>query len=219
MRMTFDWPLWLLSSVKLCYFMLCDLGVVVDMSLKFSKQCIEAKNRANRVLGYIKRNVSYKSKEVILKLYNSYVRPHLEYCIQAWSPHFRHDINLLESVQRRATKIIPSLKHLEYEDRLRVLNMFSFERRCVRGDMIELFKIFSGMDKLDFSKLFELEGSNRTRGHHLKIKKQRCRLDVRKYFFTNRVVDYWNSLPPETVDSPNLNVFKRRLDDYMGMEG
>ena len=196
-----------------------DLGVVIDKSLRFSKQCIEARNRANRVLGFIKRNVSYKSKEVILKLYNSYVRPHLEYCIQAWSPHFRHDINLLESVQRRATKIIPSLRHLEYIDRLRVLNMFSFERRCVRGDMIELFKIFSGIDKLDVSKFFELDDGNRTRGHHLKIKKQGCRLDLRKYFFTNRVVDFWNKLPRRVVGSPNLNVFKSRLDEFMGREG
>ena len=196
-----------------------DLGVIIDSSLKFSKQCVEARNRANRVLGFIKRNVSYKSKEVILKLYNSYVRPHLEYCIQAWSPHYRQDISLLEAVQRRATKMIPSLRHLEYKDRLRALNMYSFERRCLRGDMIQLYKMFKGLDKLDIHKFFDLEEAHRTRGHNLKIKKKNCRLDVRKYYFTHRVVEHWNNLPGDVVNSVNLNVFKKKLDGLMNVDG
>ena len=108
-----------------------DLGVVIGRTMKFSKQCLEARNRANRILGCMNRNVSFKSKEVVRSLYNSYVRPHLEYCIQAWSPHYRQDINMLEAVQRRATRIIPALKRLEYRDRLKELNRFPFERRCI----------------------------------------------------------------------------------------
>ena len=192
-----------------------DLGIVVSQDLKTHVQCLEARNKANRMLGIINRNVSYKSKDVITKLYNSYVRPHLEYCIQAWRPYHRGDIDMLEKVQRRATKLIPSLRRLSYEDRLRELNMFSFERRCERGDMIEVYKIFNGLDDVNASKFFELDDDNRTRGHFLKIKKKQCRLDVRKNFFTNRVVDPWNKLPEHVISSSSLSSFKSRLDKHM----
>ena len=75
--------------------------------------------------------MSYESKEVVCCLYNAYVRPHLEYCIQAWSPHYRQDVNLLEAVQRRVTRMISALRHLDFRDRLKELNMFSFEMRCL----------------------------------------------------------------------------------------
>ena len=192
-----------------------DLGVVIDRTMKFSKQCLEARNRANRILGFINRNVSYKSKEVVRSLYNSYVRPHLEYCIQAWSPHYRQDINMLEAVQRRATRMIPALKRLEYRDRLKELNMFSFERRCIRGDMIELFKMFSDTNYIDVRSFFTLEEGNRTRNHGRKIRKQGCRLDIRKYFFSHRVVDFWNALPETVVNSTSLTMFKNRLDKHL----
>ena len=123
-----------------------DLGVIVSNDLKAHRQCVEAKNKAEKMLGIIKRNVSYKSKEVVTKLYNSYVRPHLEYCIQAWRPYHRGDI---ERVQRRATKLVPSLRRLSYEDRLKQLNMYSLERRSKRGDMIQVYKMFNGLDDVD----------------------------------------------------------------------
>ncbi len=182
-----------------------DLGVVVDRTMKFSKQCLEARNKANRILGFINRNVSYKSKEVVRSLYNLYVRPHLEYCIQAWSPHYRQDVNMLEAVQRRATRMMPALRRLEYRDRLKELDMFSFERRCLRGDMIELFKMFSDSSYIDKSTFFTLEEDSRTRGHGRKIRKQGCRSDIRKYFFSHRVVDFWNALPGRVVNSTSLS--------------
>ena len=80
-----------------------DLGVIISNDLKTHSQCVKAKNKAEKMLGIIKRNVSYKSKEVVTKLYNSYVRPHLEYCIQAWNSYHKGDIDMLEKVQRRAT--------------------------------------------------------------------------------------------------------------------
>lgn len=194
-----------------------DLGVVIDRTMKFSKQCLEARNRANRILGFINRNVSYKSKEVVRSLYNSYVRPHLEYCIQAWSPHYRQDINMLEALQRRVTRMIPALKRLEYRDRLKELNMFSFERRCIRGDMIELFKMFSDRNYIDVRSFFTLEEGCRTRNHGRKIRKQGCRLDIRKYFFSHRVVDFWNALPERVVNSTSLTRFKNRLDKHLNL--
>ena len=192
-----------------------DLGVIIDRDLKFSQQCLEARNRANKMLGFINRNVSYKSKEVVIQLFNSYVRPYLEYCVQAWRPYHKHNINILEAVQRRATKLVPGLKHLSYSDRLKNLNMFSVERRFIRGDMIEIYKMLKGQVSLNFNEFFTLADDSRCRGHSYKIKKNYCRLDVRKNFFSQRVVKLWNDLPQEVLDSSSLNVFKGRLDGYM----
>ena len=97
----------------------------------------------------IKRSFSVRDKDVILQLYKSLVRPHLEYSIQAWRPHFQKDIDLIEGVQRRATKLISDVKDKSYENRLRILNLTTLETRRLRGDLIEVFKIFKGFDNLD----------------------------------------------------------------------
>ena len=196
-----------------------DLGVLIDKNLKSSRQVLGARNKANRMLGFIARNVTYKSKEVVKKLYVAYVRPHLEYCAQAWAPHYRQDLNILEAVQRRATRMVHGLNRLEYKDRLLELNMFSVERRYVRGDMIEVYKMFEGLDDLDINDFFEVVGEGRTRGHNRKLKAKYSRVDCRKYFFSLRIVDLWNKLGRDTVNSNSLNVFKPRLDQDMNSLG
>src|SRR5271166_2666674 len=97
----------------------------------------------------IKRNIHFKSKEVIVKLYKSLVRPRLEFCVQAWSPHFKKDIAMLERVQHRATKGIEGYQNFSYKDRLRKTGLISLEKHRVRGDLIQTFKIVKGYDKLD----------------------------------------------------------------------
>ncbi len=111
------------------------LRVTIKSSLKFSQQCKEAAGKANRMLGFIKRNFFFKNKDIILPLYNSLVRSHLEYAVQFWSPHLAKAIAKLEAVQRRATKMIPSLRNKSYEERLARLNLFSIEKRRLRGKL------------------------------------------------------------------------------------
>ncbi|ORD93263.1 RTJK, partial [Enterospora canceri] len=123
-----------------------DLGITISNDLKPSQHCSEVVKIANRLVGFIGRTFENKSEKVILKLHNSLVRPHLEYCVQFWSPYYRKDIDKLERVQRRITKMIPRLKNKPYEERLKELNLFSLEKRRMRGDLIEMFKIIKGFD-------------------------------------------------------------------------
>ncbi len=105
-----------------------DVGVTVVSSLKFSQQCKDAAGKANRMLGFINRNISFKTKDVFLPVYTSLVRPHVEYAVQFWATHHAKDIVKLEAAQRRATKMITSLHNKPYNEGLAQLNLFSLEK-------------------------------------------------------------------------------------------
>jgi hypothetical protein len=189
-----------------------DLGVMVSNDLKASSQCRSAYNKGIRILGMMNRTIVYRNKNILLRLYKTLVRPLLEYCSTAWSPHYAKDKHLLERAQHRFTRMIPGLAKMDYEDRLAVRGIWSLEERRNRADIIETFKILNGLSAIPASSLFEICKDTRTRGHGLKLVKHRSHTDTRKFFFSERVINRWNQLDQRSIEAQSLNAFKSQLE-------
>ena len=194
-----------------------DLGIYVTPDWKSSTHVSKVAAKANSMVGMIKRTFSYMDEEMFKYLYPSLVRSQMEYAVQAWSPSLKKDIDLLEKVQQRATKLVPSLKDKPYEERKQALNLTSLEERRVRGDLIEVFKIIHGFENINRKQFFKLVSEvspHETRGHPWKIHTPQTRLVSRRNYFDIRIIDKWNGLPAEIVRKQSISSFKSRLDGH-----
>ena len=144
-----------------------DIGVFVDENLSFNKHIQNQVNKANSIMGLIRRTYTYLDEQSFKYLFQALVRPHIEYAEAVWSPFKEGDIEKIENVQRRATKQVPTLlKNMEYNERLKKLKMPTLKYRRMRGDMIEVFKIINDIyDPLTTVDMFELNTTSNTRGH------------------------------------------------------
>jgi len=170
-----------------------DLQPIVG--LKSSTQCVQVAAKSRRITGMTRRNFRRLDKQDFLIIYTTYTWPHLEYCVQSWSPHLIKDTEVLEKVQRAATKLVPELRKLEYNERLKRLGLATLQRRRTRGDLIATYK-----SSLSFFQL-------KTYEHGL-------RANNMNVFFSNQVVNDWNGLPQQVVDFTSINGFKNALYNH-----
>jgi hypothetical protein len=187
-----------------------DLGVTFESSLSFNLHISTICNKANRVMGMIRRTFTYLDKETFSLLFKGMVRPHLEYAVSVWSPHMKYQVIQIEQVQRRATKLIPGLKDLSYKERLTQLKLPCLAYRRMRGDLINTYKYLHSLYDCVQPK-FQLR-ETATRGNSLKLYKPGCKSTIRSKFFANRVINLWNTLPDDTVNAKSVNSFKAQVD-------
>ena len=129
------------------------------------------------------------------------------------------DIDTLEKVQRRATKLVREFAKQPYESRLKALGIYSLYCKRQRGDLIETYKLLNGYYDVDWTKFFTLSPIRNTRGHHMKLYKQTSKIQLRSNFFTQRIINMWNSLPATVVSAPTVSLFKQKLEKYWTSTG
>ena len=188
-----------------------DVGVHFDPSLEFRIHINKMISKSNSRVDLIKKSFSKLSITNFKLLYKSLIRPILEYCTVIWFPLYKTDSQEIEKVQRRASKLVPTLKDLPYPERLKTRNLTTLAYRRNRTDMLQVYRIINKIDNIDFDSFFTYNDNN-TRGHSKKIDKPRANTRLRLNSFSHRVINMWNSLPEETVTSPSLNSFKNALE-------
>ena len=178
-----------------------DLGVTIDKELTFRQHADLIVSMANQIMGLIRRSFTYIDEKSFSMLFKTLVRPILKYNNTIWHPRFKSIDAKIESVQRRATKMIHGTKNLSYPERLKAVNLPTLAFRRLRGDMIQVYKYLKGKYDVDTTQLFSVDQRefHNTRGHHLKSIKSGSRLNIRKNFFTERCISTWNSLPETEI--------------------
>ena len=192
-----------------------DLGVHIHQSLKPSAQCAQAVAKGNQVLGQMARSFTYRDKFVWINLYKMHVRTHLEYAVQSWCPWTQADVNSLEAVQKRAVNMTTGLKGRTYEEKLHECKLTTLQDRRIRGDLIQVWKLLHGKQDVDASIWFHSSLANvrdTRRSAEYMLVKPRFNGDIRKNFFSVRVIDRWNILPYNVKCVDSIDIFKERYD-------
>ena len=204
------------SEGVFCEINLKDLGIYIDQELSFDKHMNSAVNKANRILAIARKTFYHIDQDMFMLIYKGLIRPYLEYATSVWSSHLMKHIEDIENVQRRATKQIPGISHLPYNKRLKKLNLPTLSFRRARGDMIQVFKLLClerGYDKSLPTFLTDSHTKN-LRGHSQKLFVQQCNKNIRKYCFSHRAINVWNSLPEHIIQSKDVINFERNLDKF-----
>ncbi len=198
----------LLNSCTSCR----DLGVIVDSRLSFVEHINSIVAKAHLRASQILRCFLSRDPFILIKAFNVYVRPLVEYCSPVWSPTAIGSINKIESVQRWFTKRIKGLSHLTYDERLSELNNERLELRHLRADLLMCFKIVHNTVDLALKDFFTFNNLSITRGNSLKLNVPISRINARADFFAVRIISLWNNLSDDVVNSSNISIFATKIN-------
>ncbi len=188
-----------------------DIGVKITNKLKPADQCKSAARTAQAVLGQITRAFHYRDRHVFVRLYKQYVRPHLEFCTQAWAPWNEEDINCLEKVQQKALNMVSGLRARTYEARLEELGLTSLAERRHQADMAMVHRIVHEQSGLETATWFEMAAARRatrSAAHPWNLTVKNGRLEIRRNFFSVRVIEAWNNIPGDLQQLENTARFR-----------
>ena len=195
-----------------------DIGVMIHESLKPSQQCFKAAAKGNQILGQITKSFHYRDKDTWIPLYKTYVRHHLEFSCQAWSPWLQKDIDVLEKVQMKTVDRVVGLKGKTYQQKLKEVKLLSLCDRRKRGDLIQVWKKLHGKSLMNES-IHQLASINprftRRTNKPFNLAKPHGRLDIRRNFYSVRVVDEWNKLPTSIQNAATVDQFKEGYDKFV----
>ena len=194
-----------------------DLGIGIDRDLNFAQHISKIVSKAKSRCSLLLKCFISSDANTLVKAYTVYVRPLLEYNCAIWSPYFKKDINLIESVQRYFTRCMYrrlNLPIVAYDERLNVLGLLRLEARRIICDLVETFKLCKGYSCLDKSKYISITNNHSLRGHAYKLYKNRINTRVHRHFLFNRVINIWNVLPSNFFNTNVVASFKRKLETF-----
>ena len=191
-----------------------DLGILVDNKLKMNTHIIDLVSRARQRSSLIYRCFLSRNTANLIRAFKIYVRPIVEYISPVWSPSQVYLINLIESVQRSFTKRHPGFKDLTYFERLSKLKLKSLEHRRLISDLNMCFKIVRGFSSITLHAFFVPSSNPSSRGHQFRLQIPLAKLNIRKSYFSNRVVSVWNSLPSSIVSAASTAAFKSHIHKH-----
>lgn len=197
-----------------------DLGIIMSNNLKWSEHVNTIVNKANRILGLIKRTVGPSNTVVFTLLYKALVRPILEYASPVWSPYLVKDIKALEGIQRRASRMALKQKRgdMPYDQRCKLLKWNSLEKRRVYLSLVECYKTVFNLNGITFDEIFEYKHIKKTRANHkYTLYTKLPRINCYKHSFFVRIINQWNTLPSNVVEVDNLRKFKSQLMLHMDL--
>jgi Reverse transcriptase (RNA-dependent DNA polymerase)/Endonuclease-reverse transcriptase len=198
-----------------------DVGITIHRSLKPGRHCERVAATATGILHQLAKSFHYRDKQVFLRLYTQHVRPHLEFATPAWSPWLTADVQKIEKVQEKAVRMISGLKGKSYEEKCKELGIETLAKRRKVQDMAQTYKLMHGIDRVSRVELFSHvpEGRTRLAADPLNLRAGQTRTDVRKHFFTQRIISEWNSIPSNNKNSANVHAFKSTYRQYTSTDG
>ena len=193
-----------------------DLGILMESKLSFKMHINKIVSKALQIYGWIVRTIVSREAKVLLKIYKQIVRPNLEYASTVWNPQNIGQTQTLEKVQRKITRLILG-KTIQYEERLKLLNLPTLKWRRHYLDLLRVYEILHGDDTIR-SELFVLNSEvscANLRRHNFALHGQTIHSNTLKHHFANRIITSWNSLPTEIVLLSSFSLFKTKLKNYL----